>query len=262
MAWAEEQGLVDRSPIAHFKKPKAGVRQTIITPEEYAVILNLLPNERFRDLLIFAWETGARAAECLATEKRHVELPSHRIVFPVDEEKMQRAPRIIYLTDTAEEIVRRLVIQHPSGPIFCNTNGAAWTTEAVNCAFVGLQIRTGLRAMKQEGIAPSEEEIERKIATLKKDRKAKRRVVQKTADELREEARRKLRNAAACSRAKKLCLTVFRHSFCHRLLKSGVDALTVSVLMGHADPSMIAKVYSHLSQAPQYLRDALRKAAG
>ena len=55
---------------------------------------------------------------------------------------------------------------------------------------------------------------------------------------------------------------MFRHSFCHRLLKSGVDALTVSVLMGHADPSMIAKVYSHLSQAPQYLRDALRKAAG
>jgi site-specific recombinase XerD len=38
------------------------------------------------------------------------------------------------------------------------------------------------------------------------------------------------------------CLTAFRHSWCHRMLKSGVDALTVSVLMGHADPSMIARV--------------------
>jgi integrase len=262
MSWAEEQGLVDRSPITRFKKPKAGVRRTVITPEEYAVILNLIPNESFSDLLIFAWETGARAAECLATEKRHVDLPTHRIVFPVEEEKMQRVPRIIYLTDKAEEIVRRLVFQHPSGPIFRNTNGVAWTTEAVNCAFVALQIRTGLRAMKKEGFEVSEEEIQRKIATLKTDCKARGKVVRKSAEALRDEAKRKLRNAAACTRAKKLCLTVFRHSFCHRLSKSGVDALTVSVLMGHADPSMIAKVYSHLSQAPQYLRDALRKAAG
>ena len=124
--------------------------------------------------MIFAWETGARAAECLAIEKRHVDLPAHRIVFPVEEEKMQRMPRIIYLTDAAEEIVRRLVLRHPSGPIFRNTNGAAWTTEAVNCAFVALQIRIGLRAMKEEGFTLSEEEIQRKIATLKPDRKAKR----------------------------------------------------------------------------------------
>jgi len=260
MAWAEEQGLIERSPIARFKKPRAGVRQTVISPEEYAAILNLIPNEWFRDLLIFAWETGARAKECLAIEKRHVDLPMHRIVFPVNEEKMQRAPRVIYLTDPAEEIVRRLVLQHPSGPIFRNTNGAAWATEAVNCAFVALQIRIGLRTMKEEGFSLTEEEILGKIATLNTDRRAGRRVVRKTAEELREEARRKLRNAAACTKAKKLCLTVFRHSFCHRLLKSGVDALTVSVLMGHADTSMIAKVYSHLSHAPQYLRDALLKA--
>ena len=146
MAWAEEQGLIERSPIARFKKPKAGVRQTVITPEEYAAILDLVPNETMRDLLTFAWETGARAAECLAIEKRHVDLSSHRIVFPIDEEKMQRAPRVIYLTDAAEEIVRRLVLQHPSGPIFRNSNGTAWTTEAVNCAFVALQIHTGLPA--------------------------------------------------------------------------------------------------------------------
>jgi integrase len=262
MNWAEEQGLVERSPLAHFKKPKGGARQTVITPEEYAAILGLIPSEPFRDLVIFAWETGARAAECLAIEKRHVDLSSHRIIFPVEEEKMERMPRIIYLTDIAEEIVRRLVLRYPAGPIFRNTDGLAWTTEAANCAFVALQIRFGLRVMKAEGFSLTDEEIQRKIATLKPDRKVKGRGVRKTADELRDEAKRKLRNAAACARSKKLCLTVFRHSFCHRLLKSGVDALTVSVLMGHADPTMIAKVYSHLSHAPQYLRDSLRKAAG
>jgi integrase len=262
MAWAEEQGIIDRSPIARFKKPKGGVRQTVIATEEYAAILDLIPSEPFRDLVAFAWETGARATECLAIEKRHVDLPAHRIVFPVEEEKMQRMPRIIYLTDVAEETVRRLVLRHPEGPIFRNTNGLAWTTEAVNCAFVALRIRIGLRVMKAEGFTLSDDEVQRKIATLQSDHKVKGRTVRKTAVELRKEAKKKLRNAAACTRTRKLCLTAFRHSFCHRLLKSGVDALTVSVLMGHADPSMIAKVYSHLSHAPQYLRDALQKAAG
>ena len=262
MAWAEEQGIIDRSPIARFKKPKGGVRQTVIAPEEYAAILDLIPSEPFRDLVAFAWETGARATECLAIEKRHVDLPAHRIVFPVEEEKMQRMPRIIYLTDAAEQIVRRLVLRHPEGPIFRNTNGLAWNTEAVNCAFVALRIRIGLRVMKAEGFTLSDDEVQRKIATLQSDHKVKGKTVRKTAVELRKEAKKKLRNAAACARTRKLCLTAFRHSFCHRLLKSGVDALTVSVLMGHADPSMIAKVYSHLSHAPQYLRDALQKAAG
>ena len=259
MKWAEEQGLIEHSPIAHFKKPKGGVRQTIIAPEEYQEILTRIRNEAFRDLCMFAWETGARAAECLAIEKRHVDLASHRIVFPVDEEKMQRAPRIIYLTDTAEQMVRRLILRHPNGPIFRNCDGRPYTTDAVNCAFVALQRRAGLKPMKEEGFTLTEDEIKKKIATLKPDRQYKSRRIRKSAAELREEAIRKLRYAAARLRAKKLCLTVFRHSFCHRLLKSSVDALTVSVLMGHADPTMIAKVYSHLSHAPEYLRDALRK---
>ena len=259
MKWAEEQGLIDRSPIAHFKKPKGGIRQTVIGPEEYQVILGSIRNDSFRDLCIFAWETGARAAECLAIEKRHVDLTGHRIVFPVDEEKMQRALRIIYLTETAEEMVRRLILRHPTGPIFRNSDGRPYTTEAVNCAFIALQMRTGLQAMKEEGFTLTEEEIAQKIATLKPERKWKKRNIRKSPAELREEAMRKLRYAAARLRAKKFCLTVFRHSYCHRLLKSGVDALTVSVLMGHADPTMIARVYSHLSHAPEYLRDVLRK---
>jgi len=258
MRWAEEQGMIDRSPIAHFKKPKGGVRETVIAPEEYADILACARNRPFRDLCTFAWEAGARAAECMAVEKRHVDLGNHRIVFPVEEEKMQRIPRIIYLTDAAEEIIRRLMLLYPTGPLFRGANGP-WTANAVNCAFVAIQVRMGLRAMKEDGFTLSEEDIKAKIATLGQEREFGRRKVKKSKAELREEAMRKLRKAAACTRARKHCLTEFRHSFCHRLLKAGVDALTVSVLMGHADPTMIAKVYSHLSHAPDYLREVLRK---
>jgi hypothetical protein len=63
--------------------------------------------------------------------KRHVDLANHRIVFPVSEEKMERIPRIIYLTDNAESIIRRLMAKSPSGPIFLNGDGQPWTPDAV-----------------------------------------------------------------------------------------------------------------------------------
>jgi integrase len=200
MKWCEEQGLIERSPIAHFKKPRGGVRETIISPAEYERILGAIKRRPFRDLCTFAWETGARAAECLMLERRHLDLGSHRVLFPIEEEKMQRAPRIIYLTEESETILRRLAVRFPKGKLFRNTDGEAWTTDAVNCAFIRL---------------------EKKIK-------------------------------------KKYCLTVFRHSFVHRKLTRGVDALTVSVLLGHSDTTMISRVYSHLTQAPEYLLKALR----
>ena len=48
----------------------------------------------------------------------------------------------------------------------------------------------------------------------------------------------------------------------NRLLKKGVDSLTVAFLAGHSDPSTLAKVYAHLSQDPQYLLNQVKRAAG
>ena len=203
MTWCEEQGLIDRNPIRHFKKPRGGKREQVISPAEYQAILNCFKRQGMRDLLTFAWCTGARAAECLAIEKRHVDLANHRIVFPVNEEKMERAPRIIYLTENAEEIICRLNMQTAEGHLFRNCDGLPWSTEAINCAFCRVQKKLDV----------------------------------------------------------KYCLTAFRHSFAHRMLRSGVDALTVSVLMGHSDTTTLSRVYSHLTQAPDYLMTALKKGA-
>ena len=43
---------------------------------------------------------------------------------------------------------------------------------------------------------------------------------------------------------------------------TGVDAITVSVLMGHRDPSTLAKVYQHLGHNPEYLLEQTKKATG
>lgn len=52
-----------------------------------------------------------------------------------------------------------------------------------------------------------------------------------------------------------------RHSYATDALANGVDAVTVGYLMGHTDPSMVAKVYSHLEQKPEYLRQAAEQAS-
>jgi integrase len=95
MRWALHMGCINANPIADFQKPKGGVRSTVLSPEDFDELLSLGRNSEFRELLTFAWETGARAAECLTVERRHVDLDGGRIVFPVEEEKMERAPRVI-----------------------------------------------------------------------------------------------------------------------------------------------------------------------
>ncbi len=59
----------------------------------------------------------------------------------------------------------------------------------------------------------------------------------------------------------KVSLYALRHTWVNRMLLSGVDAFTVAVLAGHSDPSMLAKHYAHLSQAPEFLRQQARRAS-
>jgi integrase len=53
-----------------------------------------------------------------------------------------------------------------------------------------------------------------------------------------------------------------RHSWATHALQKGVDPLTVAILMGHQDPSMLSKVYQHLSLNPTHMLEQARKAAG
>ena len=46
-----------------------------------------------------------------------------------------------------------------------------------------------------------------------------------------------------------------------RRSEHGIDALTVGILMGHKDPSMVARVYQHLSLNPKHLLSELKRIA-
>lgn len=241
--WAEELGHVERSPVARMKKPAGGKREKIISPAEYATILAHTRNDCFRDLLVVTWETGCRPQESLIVEVRHVDLQNGRWYFSKSESKGKKHERVVYLTDAAMDITRRLMLAHPEGPLFRNTSGKPWTTDAVNCAFLQLQIRLGSQKIQAPKVT------RKRVSATEK------------ADHLADAAqRRKSRNAAAREQAEKYCLYHFRHSWMNRMLTSGVDSLTVAILAGHVDPSTLATTYQHLSQNPVFLLEQAKRA--
>lgn len=246
-------GLIGASPVRHVEKPRAGRRDVVITPEEYAWILGQVRDQEFRDLLVVCWETGCRPEEVLAVEARHVDLDGGRWVFPPDEAKGKKAHRLVYLTDRAIEITRRLMVTHPEGPLFRNTGGRPWHPYALNCRFGRLRLAQGRQRIQQLGPLPPK--IKRINGIQRRDPEA------KAAHEEAVRRRRKQIAELAWEHGTKWRLYHFRHSFATRMLESGMDALTVSALLGHADGAMLAKVYSHLSKNGAYLRDAV-KAAG
>lgn len=48
-----------------------------------------------------------------------------------------------------------------------------------------------------------------------------------------------------------------RHTFATRCLESGIDIITVSKILGHADSRIIANTYSHL--LPEYQKNEIKK---
>jgi integrase len=51
----------------------------------------------------------------------------------------------------------------------------------------------------------------------------------------------------------------FRHTWITRAIKADIDPVTVANMAGHANPSMVANVYAHVSQDPEHMRSQLDK---
>lgn len=262
MAWAVRQGYLEQNPLATLEVPAAERKDVAVDLVEYETLLTFCRDECFRDLVVLTWETGCRPQELLRVEARHVDARNQRWVFPQKESKGKRAPRIVYLSEKALEITARLVAVYPTGPLFRNSNGKRWSTDAVNCAFDRIQVRMAKVELARRNFALDEDRIAAFAKTLKPFRSTNGKEVRKTDAELREEAKRKLIQREATKLVPRYSLYSLRHSWATKALKSGLDGLTVAILMGHSDPSTLARVYQHLSHDPQHLLKQARRANG
>ena len=262
LSWAKRQGRIDSNPLEVLDMPTAQRKEVHVPPEEFERLLGQVRDARFRDLLITTYQTGCRPQESLRLMAEYVDLKNARWVFPTSKSKGKKSPRIVYLNDVALAITKRLLIEHPIGHLFRNTVGQPWTTGGVNCNFDRIQTRMGKAVMKSKELEPSIDEINqfaKSLAAMKQQKGIER---LKTAAELREESKRKLIHKIASQLMPRCSLYALRHSWATNALKRGVDPLTVALLMGHKDPSMLARVYQHLSHSPDHMRDQAQRATG
>lgn len=141
MRWAKKKGYIDFNPISDYEKSRPGRRTVVILPAAFSDLLDNAGCQEFRDLLVFTWETAARPQESLIAEARHLDLQNSRMCFAPEESKGDEWTRSIYPNDASVEIVTRLAGMYPQGPLFRNSEGIPWTTDAVNCAFQRIRIR-------------------------------------------------------------------------------------------------------------------------
>jgi len=198
--WSTEQGHIEANPLSVLRAPAKTSREVIVSPEQYAKLLEAITDVPFKSFVRFLWETGCRPQEACKLEARHVELPMQRIVLPRSEAKGKKAPRAIYLNPAALEIITPLVTSRPAGPLFRNLRGRGWTADAIKCRFARLETKIGVR----------------------------------------------------------FCSYLFRHTWATAALKTGMDSVTASILMGHSDATTIARTYQHLAQEPQYLQESMK----
>ena len=260
LTWAMQQGYVDTNPIAHLPAPSAGRREMVVEPDEFTKLLSFVDDEAFRNLLIVTYETGCRPQESTRVEARHVDLARSRWVFSTAESKTKGMPRVVYLPEAAAAITAKLVAVHPIGRLFRNSSGRPWTKDALGCAFDRLQVRMGKSEMKRRREAVDERHVAAYAETLRKHKTIKGAVHEKSRSELLCEARRKLTQRKAREFAPRYSLYAFRHSWATNALVKGVDSLTVAILLGHRDASMLARVYAHLSHRPDHLLAEARRA--
>ena len=142
--WASKQKLISVNPLADLENVTPQASEDYVTPELMSRLLQVVPDSQFKDVLVFAWDTGARPQEIFRVEARHWDGTRKCLVLPPSEAKTRRIRTIYIGTERAESIVQQRVVAYPAGPLFRNSKGVAWNKNSVKCAFSRLKKKYGI----------------------------------------------------------------------------------------------------------------------
>lgn len=147
-SWALAEGHVTLNPIVRMKRPKPGKRDQIPDDRDLDLFIRTA-KPSFREFLTFISQAGCRSGEARIMERRHVNLADREVRFQIGEDKTSGKtgkPRVIHLNEAAWATLTRLTHLYPTGPLFRNSQGRAWTRYAINCASRKIRERASLDA--------------------------------------------------------------------------------------------------------------------
>jgi integrase len=134
--WGVENRLIAENPIKDMERPAATVRERVLTDEERERILSWYPEgDPFRDFLIAMMEAGIRPGEAMKVTAADVDFTLGVWIIRGKTTRRTGRDRVIYMTPTLSELTRKLVAEHPEGPLFRNARGEPWNRQAINCRF-------------------------------------------------------------------------------------------------------------------------------
>lgn len=132
LQWAVERKHVNvlHNPLAGVSAPKGESAAVVISKEEHEALVQYF-DDCYGDFLTAMWFTGARPGEIAKIEARHLEDGLWRL-SPKEHKtgRVTQKDRMIGVIGQLHELVQRLCLQYPEGPIFRNRYGNAWTTGA------------------------------------------------------------------------------------------------------------------------------------
>lgn len=164
--WAISEGLIDRNPLAGVRKPTANRREGLISDEQHTAMmlkedegrkpgkraakLGIKPKRRdlaFRPVLIALKHSGTRPGMVGAVRIEDVsEDGTYWVMKQHKNRKKTGAPLIIYLSPCLQTLTRIARGSRTSGPLFLNSLGKAWTSNAIRCRMKGLREKLSLPA--------------------------------------------------------------------------------------------------------------------
>ena len=139
-SWGEQQGLIAANPIRKLKVPAGRSRERFLSAGERQEILAAVNDPAFRNFLIAVQESGCRPSEVARVTGEQVDLELGIWTFAKHKTaKKTKSVRTVYLSPVLFELTKKLMDQNPSGPLFRNARGQAFTRNAIVCRFRRLQ---------------------------------------------------------------------------------------------------------------------------
>jgi integrase len=164
--WSIDQGLIESHPLGRLRKPEGARREHVITADEHAAMMAAADDGRrpggrlmklgrravrrdtcFRQVLIALHNTGGRPGMIGAARIENISVDFSTLSIPFHKTRKKTGrPLTIYLSPCLQTLIRIVIAGRTAGPIFLNTRGRAWSSNAIRCRMRRLREKLNLPA--------------------------------------------------------------------------------------------------------------------